>query len=639
MLYNQWVDINVDTNLFLQLQDLSTILSDNPKLAFEYSYGSYIDLINNIVTGSTTWDVGQEYIKESGLKSDIYLRTIGTLHYSDVQSLKTYVEQTSRLKLSKFASQLITLFEDIRLEEMIKKDRPGTTSTFETRRQYLKHYFESQLVVNATRSNPLDELFCLIYLLTQSDQPDPIFPRANEKQLKQLDHLKPFIYDVFAAKTTNDLTRIALQIVHRLEHYEKDSMNEYFIFPISYIEKFTRNTLFDELTRTDPLSNDDQEDMDEDQSEYIDEKFSTWHRESENGDLKQTFLQFELEQGAKTSLIGDGARETEEGDQAMASIQGTSGESKQQDYSKLETLDKEDKRQGSDQHENMFGEENKDAVTMIKNAESPSSQDIETYRDFVMEIDPFKRKLSRTIEKTLEHKKNELHNDLVVGRLSKKLLPIVIDQNPRVFYKKNHDSDEIDAVFTLLIDCSASMYNKMEETKKGIVLFHEVLKKLKIPHSIVGFWEEANEVKDNYQPNYFHTIHKHTDSFYQNNGAKIMQLEPQEDNRDGYSIRVMTKELLTRRETNKFLLIFSDGEPAATNYEQNGIIDTHEAVSEARKRGIDVIGMFLANRTIHESEDLTMKNIYGKERLMIPSVAELPEYFMPLLKKLLLKVI
>lgn len=639
MLYNQWVDINVDTNLFLQLQDLSTILSDNPKLAFEYSYGSYIDLINNIVTGSTTWDVGQEYIKESGLKSDIYLRTIGTLHYSDVQALKTYVEQTSRLKLSKFASQLITLFEDIRLEEMIKKDRPGTTSTFETRRQYLKHYFESQLVVNATRSNPLDELFCLIYLLTQSDQPDPIFPRANEKQLKQLDHLKPFIYDVFAAKTTNDLTRIALQIVHRLEHYEKDSMNEYFIFPISYIEKFTRNTLFDELTRTDPLSNDDQEDMDEDQSEYIDEKFSTWHRESENGDLKQTFLQFELEQGAKTSLIGDGARETEEGDQAMASIQGTSGESKQQDYSKLETLDKEDKRQGSDQHENMFGEENKDAVTMIKNAESPSSQDIETYRDFVMEIDPFKRKLSRTIEKTLEHKKNELHNDLVVGRLSKKLLPIVIDQNPRVFYKKNHDSDEIDAVFTLLIDCSASMYNKMEETKKGIVLFHEVLKKLKIPHSIVGFWEEANEVKDNYQPNYFHTIHKHTDSFYQNNGAKIMQLEPQEDNRDGYSIRVMTKELLTRRETNKFLLIFSDGEPAATNYEQNGIIDTHEAVSEARKRGIDVIGMFLANRTIHESEDLTMKNIYGKERLMIPSVAELPEYFMPLLKKLLLKVI
>jgi len=36
---------------------------------------------------------------------------------------------------------------------------------------------------------------------------------------------------------------------------------------------------------------------------------------------------------------------------------------------------------------------------------------------------------------------------------------------------------------------------------------------------------------------------------------------------------------------------------------------------------------------------MTMKNIYGKERLMIPSVAELPEQFTPLLKKLLLKTI
>ena len=51
-----------------------------------------------------------------------------------------------------------------------------------------------------------------------------------------------------------------------------------------------------------------------------------------------------------------------------------------------------------------------------------------------------------------------------------------MDDNPRVFYKKNHESKEIDAVFTLLVDCSASMYNKMDETKRGIVLFHEVLK-------------------------------------------------------------------------------------------------------------------------------------------------------------------
>lgn len=35
-----------------------------------------------------------------------------------------------------------------------------------------------------------------------------------------------------------------------------------------------------------------------------------------------------------------------------------------------------------------------------------------------------------------------------------------------------------------------------------------------------------------------------------------MQLEPEEDNRDGYAIRQMTKQVLQRREAQKFLLVF-----------------------------------------------------------------------------------
>src|SRR5690625_1032236 len=379
------------------------------------------------------------------------------------------------------------------------------------------------------------------------------------------------------------------------------------------------------------------EDVDEENNEYIDEQFSTWHRENENSDRKQTFLQFELDVGTKTNIMGGGARETEEGDQAMGTIQGASGQSDKNDYSELESLEKKEEKQNGGSGENVYGEDNKDAVAIEKEAQSPSSDDREQYQQAASEIAPFKRKLANTIEKTMEHKKNAPRKDLTIGRLSKNLLPLVIDENPRVFYKKTEESKDIDAVFTLMVDCSASMHNKMDETKRGIVLFHEVLNRLKIPHSIVGFWEEANEVKENYQPNYFHIIHSHADPLYKNDGAKIMQLEPQEDNRDGFSIRVMTKELITRREKNKFLLVFSDGEPAATNYDENGIIDTHEAVNEARKRGIDVIGMFLANGQINEYEDLTMKNIYGKQRLMIPDVSELPEHFTPLLKKLLLK--
>ncbi|WP_249872626.1 vWA domain-containing protein [Oceanobacillus saliphilus] len=632
-------DSKVDTNLFMQLQDLATVLSGNPDLDFEHNYGSFIDLSDNKVTGSRFWDKLSTDVKEAGLKTDVILRTIGTLHYSDVPSMKAYLKNMSEINLPNFSSQLFALLEDIRLEEIIKIERPGTKKWFNVRRNHLKHYFENQLSATITRGLPTDELFCLIYLLIQSDNPDPVFPRANTNQLRQLDQLKPLIYSVFEAKSTEDISSIAEQITFRINLNYHDSVNRYFIFPIGHIENYTKNTLFDELTRTDELVNNDQEEMDEEKSEYFDQEFSTWHRENKNGDRKQNFLQFELEQGTKTSMMGGGARETEDADQAMASIQGASGESKEKDYSKMEALDKQEESPAMQGNESIYGEENKDAVHLVKMAETPSNADMNHYQEFVKSIEAYKRKLANTIKKTIEHKKNTPRKDLAVGRLSKKLLPLFLEENPRIFYKKNHESKEFDAVFTLLVDCSASMKGKMEETKRGIVLFHEVLKDLNIPHSIIGFWEDANEVKGNYQPNYFHVIHSYTDSLYQDNGAKIMQLEPQEDNRDGFSIRVVTKELEARREKNKFLLVFSDGEPAASGYDQNGIVDTHLAVSEARKKKIDVIGMFLADGEIGEREDDTMKNIYGKERVMVPTVSELPEQFTPLLKKLLLKAI
>jgi len=631
-------DQKVDTDLFLQLQDLACVLSQDPDFTFEFSYGSFIDVIDKKVTVSTFWDTANTEAKEAGYKTDLYLRTVGTLHYSAVQEMKQFLEDIKENSLPKFAVQLFTLLEDLRLEETVKQERPGTKKNFSTRKAYQKRYFTSQLASNVTRSMKLDELFCLIYLLIQADGPDPSFPRANPKQLEKLDALKPVLYSVFEANHTRDIVKLTNQIVLQLEPDYGDMINEYFIFPISHIEKVREDKLFDELTRTDPLANDDKEDV-RDQDEFIDQRFSTWHRENKNEDRKQLFLQFELEQGTKTSIMGGGARETEEGDQAMASIQGTSGESKQKDYSKQNTLSKKEESQSKQGSESEYGEENKDAVILTKKAETPSAEAIHLYREYVHEIEPLKRKLEKTIEKTIEHKKNQPRSNLVFGRLSKALLPIVIDDNPRVFYKKDHESKEFDAVFTLLVDCSASMHNKMDETKKGIILFHEVLKSLRIPHSIIGFWEDAMEVKEHYQPNYFHKIHSFSDSFYENNGAKIMQLEPEEDNRDGFSIRLAAKELEERREKNKFLLVFSDGEPAAANYNQNGIIDTHEAVTETRKKGIEVIGNFIADGEISEQQDELMKNIYGRERVMIPDVSELPGHFAPLLKRLLLKML
>lgn len=309
-------DRKVDTNLFLQLQDLSTVLVGDPELEFEFSFGSYIDVIDKKVTASRVWDTTGEIYRRPGFKSDVFLRTVGTLKHSDIPVMKEFIESMNEISIPKFALQLFTLLEDIRLEEIIKKERPGTKNMFALRRKYFKHKFETELVAHVTRGLALDELFSMIYLLIQADGPDPNFPRVNEKQLSELKLIKPIIYSVFDARSTNDIVRITEQIMFQLNERFEDSMYEYFVYPVKQIHKITEDTLFDELTRTDDVKNCDTQEIDEDNNEFINQRFSTWHRENKNSNRKQTFLKFELDVGTKTNIMGAGVRETEDGDQS-----------------------------------------------------------------------------------------------------------------------------------------------------------------------------------------------------------------------------------------------------------------------------------------------------------------------------------
>ena len=45
------------------------------------------------------------------------------------------------------------------------------------------------------------------------------------------------------------------------------------------------------------------------------------------------------------------------------------------------------------------------------------------------------------------------------------------------------------------------MHDKMDETIKGVVLFHETLKSLNIKHEILAFNEDAFEADQRQQPN------------------------------------------------------------------------------------------------------------------------------------------
>ena len=158
------------------------------------------------------------------------------------------------------------------------------------------------------------------------------------------------------------------------------------------------------------------------------------------------------------------------------------------------------------------------------------------------------------------------------------------------------------------------MYNKMEETKKSVVLFHEALKIFKIPHAISGFWEDASSAKPEDKPNVIHEVVNYKNSTLPNVGPEIMQLREEEDNRDGYIIRIVSEKLAKRPEKHT-LLVFTDGEPSALDYQQDGILDTHEAVKLAPVKVVEVIGIFIEEGEAKEVLSID-ENIYNHHFLV-----------------------
>ena len=262
---------------------------------------------------------------------------------------------------------------------------------------------------------------------------------------------------------------------------------------------------------------------------------------------------------------------------------------------------------------------------------------ISSYQQVKNEVQFETKDLIQIIKKTIDREHVDERHNLTKGRLQRDLTNWFIDDQYKLFYKKQDLSKTFDATFTLLIDVSASMFDKMEETIKGVVLFHETLKALNVKHEILAFNEDAFDSDDRKQPNIIDEIVHYDCSIIEKSGPRIMSLHPQDDNRDGVAIRIASERLLRRSHQQRFLIIFSDGEPSAYNYAQDGILDTYEAVEMARKFGIEVFNVFLSQDPITEDIEETIHNIYGQFALFVEGVENLPSHLSPLLKKLLLK--
>ncbi|MDU4449190.1 MAG: VWA domain-containing protein, partial [Staphylococcus lugdunensis] len=437
-----------------------------------------------------------------------------------------------------------------------------------------------------------------------------------------------YLPNFFQNRSSEDNMYLEQRIMFQVDDILKEDMlNEYYHLPKKVYEAIQEMT-FEELKRTDAANVDGHDNTNEEtDSESAEADTNAEDSKSEGG----AYLEMELHEGENSDVMSDNdtAREGDSSDDMtdMMTKKGRGSES---------TLD--------NQEGGAIGQNASFALKGINENVEIKWQIPDILPEYLMQYQTVKsdvqfetKDLIQIIKKTIEREHQDERHNLTKGRLQRNLTNWFIDDQYKLFYKKQDLSKSFDATFTLLVDASASMFDKMEETIKGVVLFHETLKSLNVKHEILAFNEDAFDSDETRQPNIIDEIINYDYSTLERSAPRIMSLHPQDDNRDGVAIRIGSERLLRRSHNQRFLIVFSDGEPSAYNYSQDGILDTYEAVEMSRKYGIEVFNVFLSQDPITEEIEQTIHNIYGQYAIFVEGVENLPSHLSPLLKKLLLK--
>lgn len=596
-----FIEKELDYFLFMQLKDLASNFMKK-EVDVQYNQVSFLDIYTPKVTISSFWENRRTY-NHFGEKSDVYLRALGNYHYSDRQAIIHFLNQNQNSNVPSFRKQMLSFLEDLRLQQKIIAARPGTGKAFQFRKKEYRLFFQDQLKVNYNRGFKTDTLFCYLCLIGLDGVEmldDNVLPIPSPLLIK----LKEKLLSVFDCEHTIEVLDLLIELDNLLVPYlNRDMINTYFTLP--KIEELPAIT---------------------EEDETFDELLPTWTRKRKK-ETKETFLQFDDVDGEHQEMkFNETPRESEATDQVMASVQGNSKQTELNEHG--ETTSETNENDSS----TTMGKENRYAVAIMKEPEAVTNNDIEQYEQAIQQVMFEKKRLIKVLSELLERKREVSFRSLHFGRLDKKLYRWLTDDNPKLFTKKE-EMQTFDSTFSLLVDCSSSMMNKMDQVKQAIVLFHETLRELNVPHSVTGFWEDGMDSDDQYQPNYFQEAISFEESLHKNIGPAIMKLEPEEDNRDGFAIRYIGRKLARRSEKNKILMVLTDGKPAAFNYFQNGIMDTKEAIQEMNKLGIQTIGIQLDKED--EQQEKMMEAMYNRAYIMIENVDGLASQFAFVLRKML----
>ncbi|OXM87859.1 vWA domain-containing protein [Paenibacillus rigui] len=637
----RFLENEVDAFLRMQLLDLGKALTGWQELKLEISYHSFYDDRARLIAVSSFWSDYPEAVKLAGMKSDVYLRGIGSAWFTDSRVIAEYLAWTHGLKRPLLAKQLFALCEETRLAHLCLRQRPGTRRALELRSRLYAQHFAAKRDAHGYRGEPADALLCaMAAALAGGEALQNEAPGSVPELLPALERLRWDAADAALHSTADvaERSRLVVELLEAADALGGDCRISYFaMLPENGTAEPLSWEYIGELKRKKKLKRESVLPADGEREEPLQpgERLPTWHRETEK--QEESLLRFDIEEGSKTDLISNHVRESDSSDQALGIVQGSSKAVKQNEPNQPMPPAVERMETGeSGGPGEPYGRLNRKAVPVYRAAEKPDAEALLRYQEVLLKISPMVSKLKRTIQMTMEQKQIARRGELISGRLGKKLIRAAWEPLPRLFYKKNNPSAQMDAVFGLLVDCSASMYDKMEQAHLGIALFHETLRTLRVPHEVIGFWEDADAVTEEAYPNTFQVITDFNGCLNPGAGPKLLQLQAEQDNRDGYAIRIVSERLRQRSEKQKVLLVFSDGEPSAAEYHEDGIMDTYEAVQLARRSGVDVVSVFIGKGSVKETERITMTNIYGRHSVVVPDVSDLAAQLTPLLRRLLI---
>src|SRR5690606_40163146 len=126
----RFIDFNdekIDSLLLMELADLTKTLTKDQEYNTEFRVHSYISKDEKKIYVSHFWNHRPEMIMRAGMKSDVFLRAFGNMYYTEDQVIVCYGNWCDATQIPRFAKQLFVLAVDIRIEEICKKIRSGTT--------------------------------------------------------------------------------------------------------------------------------------------------------------------------------------------------------------------------------------------------------------------------------------------------------------------------------------------------------------------------------------------------------------------------------------------------------------------------------------------------------------------------------